>query len=446
MLIKIDKGLDIPLGEPARKPIRDAKVSKAAGVAYGFHGLRPGMTVAIGDKVTTGQTLFTDKRNPDIRYPAPVSGIVSAIHRGARRALHSVVIELRAAVKPEHERFTFDEITQLNSEQVVQRLLDSGLWISFKTRPYSKVPNSATRPHSIFVTAIDTRPLAPDPLLVIQQAASSFAAGVQVLSQMITGPIFVCTSDKMRLALPRKDTIRQIRFAGPHPAGLVGTHIHHLDPVGGDKVVWAIGYQDVIAIGRLFLHGRLSFERIVAVAGPAVNSPCLLRTHAGACISELYAGTSVSDSCRVIAGSVLEGWRASDSLDFLGYSTMQVTLIKEHGESPLLGWLRPLRKAFSLSKAVSWAGRQSRFVFDCRQNGSWRAFVPLGLYEYVMPLEILPAPLLKSLLVMDTEMAQQLGCLELDEEDLALCSYVCPSKHEFGWLLRSTLEQIEKEG
>ena len=446
MLIKIDKGLDIPLGKPAQSPVKDVTVSKAAGVAQGFHGLRPGMAVAVGDRVVVGQTLFTDKRNPEVRYPAPVSGIVRAIHRGARRVLHSVVIESQPDVAPEHEKFTFDEITKLTAEQVVRRLLDSGLWVGLRTRPYSKVPVPATRPHSIFVSAIDTRPLAPDPYFVIQQAGSLFAAGVQVLSQIISGPIFVCASDRARLALPRRDSIRQVRFAGPHPAGLVGTHIHHLDPIGGDKVVWSIGYQEVIAIGRLFLQGQLSFERIVALAGPAVDTPCLLRTHAGACVSELCSHTAVQADCRTIVGSVLEGWHACAALDFLGYSSLQVTVLEEHRKSPLLGWLRPLRDTFSLSKAVSWIGRRKQCVFNCRQNGSPRAFIPLGLYEYVMPLGILPAPLLRSLLVMDTEMAQRLGCLELDEEDLALCSYVCPSKHEFGEMLRSTLTQIEKEG
>ncbi len=446
MLIKIDKGLDIPLGKTTVQQIEDADtVSRAASVAYGFHGLKPGMAVAIGDRVTVGQTLFTDKRNSDVCYPAPVSGIVREINRGERRLLHSVVIELQPAPTPEYESFTNDEITKLSDDKIVRHLLDSGLWIGFKTRPYSKVPNPGTRPHSIFVTAMDTRPLAIDPIMVIRQAESLFAVGVQVLSQMTSGQVFVCTSEQARLTLPQKDTVRQVRFAGPHPVGLVGTHIHYLDPIVGDKVVWSIGYQDVIAIGKLFSQGNLSFERIISL-GSTMQQPRLLRTHVGASISELCGSVIALDNCRVIAGSVLEGWRASGALDFLGYSTLQITLLEEYCESSVLGWLKPLRNTFSLSKAVTWLGKQSKFIFNCRQNGSPRAFVPLGLYEYVMPLEILPAPLLKSLLVMDTDMAQKLGCLELDEEDLALCSYVCPSKHEFGWMLRSTLEQIEKEG
>jgi Na+-transporting NADH:ubiquinone oxidoreductase subunit A len=236
-------------------------------------------------------------------------------------------------------------------------------------------------------------------------------------------------------------------FSGPHPAGLPGTHIHFLAPVGSGRTVWHLGYQDVIAIGYLFTTGRLWTERVVALAGPAVRFPRLVRTRLGASTNDLVEGELVEGECRVISGSVLSGRRAAEWGAYLGRYHNQVSVLREGRERELLGWLRPGRRKFSsLPAFAAHLFRDRRFALTTAQNGSPRAMVPIGSYERVMPLEILPTQLLRALLVRDTDAAQALGCLELDEEDLALCSFVCPSKHDFGPVLRSVLDQIRKEG
>ena len=454
MLIKISKGLSIPITGVPEQYIETANaVSRVAVIASEYPGLKPKMEIVEGDKVSIGQSLFFDRRYPEVHYVAPASGIVTGINRGLHRVLQSVVIEVDDSDKQCLEQQLYDsysvtDISNLSSKDVVQHLLVSGLWPAFKMRPYSKTPNPSTYPHSIFVTAIDTRPLAANPVWIIEEAKEAFSAGVQVLCRLRPEKVFVCSAAGVDLPLPNEEKVSHVEFDGPHPAGLAGTHIHFLDPVKENKTVWTIGFQDVIAIGRLFLTGQWPVERVVALAGPTVKRPRLLRTRIGACISELCAHETNEEHNRFIAGSVLEGWQATEAFDFLGRFVLQITVLSEsHGKHRKFGWLRPLANAFSLSRAVSWLPpKPDKLVFDCRKNGSVRAFIPLGLYEKVVPLDLLPAPLLKSLLIIDAEMAQKLGCLELDEEDLALCSYICPSKHEFGLALRRTLEKIEKDG
>ena len=453
ILIKLKKGLDIPLGGEAGAQIENTDaVSRVAFMANEYHDLRPDMQVAVGDQVRVGQVLFRERRCPDICYVAPASGEIEAINRGQRRVLQSIVIKVKedAAQREEqqYESYTTEQLDQLSKKQLIQHLLSSGLWTAFKTRPYSVTPNPNTHPHSIFVTAIDTQPLAPDPAAIIHTAAKEFATGVRILSRLFAGQVFVCTAAGVDLQLPQINNVKTAAFSGPHPAGLAGTHIHFLDPAQPKKTVWTIGYQDVIAIGDLFLTGCWPTQRIVALAGPGVKRPRLLRTRLGACVSELYRDNLREDETqRVIAGSVLNGWKAQGWGDFLGRFTCQITVLAERAPRRVLGWLRPNATAFSISRAVSFNFfRRVRPVFSCAINGSPRAFVPLGLYERVFPLTLLPTQLLRSLLINDTAMAQKLGCLELDEEDLALCSYVCPSKHEFGVFLRTVLHKIEKEG
>lgn len=466
MRIKLKQGLNIPLPgnvapsieSPIQSPIQSSAQpapapQKVAVLASYFHGLKTRLLVKPDDEVHLGQTLFQDKQCPDICYTAPISGVVRSINRGHRRALISITIEPQSSsvAAPGYESFTRDALATLEAEKIRQLLLKTGLWTSLRTRPFSKVPDPATQPHSIFITAMDTRPLSPEPDFVIRQHPDEFDAGVLVLSRLTPGKTYVCCAPDSNLSLPFADSVAtdklvRAEFEGPHPAGLVGTHIHFLDPVDEGKTVWSVSYQDVIAIGKLFLTGELSFDRVIALAGPLVKNPCMIRTQVGACVSDLCAGQVESENCRLIAGSVLDGWKAEGALDFLGQDTLQITAIEERASSKLFGWFVPLTRSFSISRAVSWFAAGKSYRFNCRKNGSERAFVPLGLYERVFPLDLLVAPLLRSLLVMDTEMAKELGCLELDEEDLALCSYICPGKHEFGTVLRNVLERIEKDG
>jgi Na+-transporting NADH:ubiquinone oxidoreductase subunit A len=328
--------------------------------------------------------------------------------------------------------------------------LASGLWVALRTRPYSKIPDPATRPAAIFVTVMDSNPLAADPVPIITAEAESFVHGLTVLSRLGTMPLWVCKSPAAELPLPQGiGHVRQASFEGPHPAGLPGTHIHFLEPVDANKVVWHLNYQEVIAIGKLFTSGRLSTGRIVALGGPQVQQPRLLQTRLGACIEELIEGELQDGESRVISGSILSGRHAANWSSYLGRHHLQVSVIQEKVERTFMGWLSPGRKSFSQSNVMLsslFRHRREEFGLTTGLNGSLRAMVPFGNFEDIMPLDILPTQLLRYLMVGDTEMAQQLGCMELDEEDLALCSFVCVGKNDYGPVLRSVLSQIEREG
>lgn len=452
MHIKIKKGLDLPInGKPEQRIHTARAVRHVALLGVDHVDLKPTMLVAEGDKVKLGQALFEHKKLPGVRYTAPGSGEVVAINRGARRILQSVVIKLDD--REDQINFTAYPPTQLatlSRDQVVDNLLTSGLWTTLRTRPYSKTPHPDSVPGAIFINAMDSNPLAADPGPIIEAQAESFVHGVTVLSHLTEGALWICKAPAT--ALPKLDeipTARSASFEGPHPAGLSGTHIHFLDPVDTKSSVWHLNYQDVIGIGKLFTSGRLWTECIVAMGGPQVKNPRLLRTRTGACIEELLQDELVDADNRVISGSIWSGRRAADWSSYLGRHHLQISVLKEGREREFFGWIAPGRKKFSQINVMLssfFRGRGEQFDFTTTQNGSPRAMVPIGNFEEIMPLDILPTQLLRALVVADTDMAQKLGCLELDEEDLALCSFVCVGKFDYALHLRNNLIQIEREG
>lgn len=448
--VVLSRGLNLPIdGAPRGEGIETAaEVAACAVVAADFVGLKPRMLVEEGDKVALGQPLFEDKRFDGVVYTAPAAGQVRAINRGARRVLQSVVIQIEnrddAVAFP---TVPADALPGLSREDTVKTLLASGLWTSLRTRPYSKVPDPATVPAAIFVTAIDTRPLAGDPATVIAAAREDFANGVAILSKLTDGTTHVVHQSGSDLPALTGANVAVSGFSGPHPAGLVGTHIHFLDPVNGQKTVWHIGYQDVIAVGELFRTGRLPTTKVVAIAGPAAATPRLVRTRRGASLAELVHGESNADDLRVISGDVLSGRHAHDAFNFIGAFDNQITLLPEGNHRDFFGWIIPSSKKFATAKVhLSSLLGLDKVKFHTNLNGSPRAMIPIGLYEDVMPMDILATQMLRAILVSDTDVAQQLGALELDEEDLALCSYVCMSKYEYGLALRVNLDKIEAEG
>lgn len=460
-VISIKKGLDLPLKGSPEQVIHEAPyVRSVALIGRDYIGLRPTMTVAVGDRVLAGQSLFSDKHDPAVLYTSPGTGIVESINRGARRVLQSVIIKLdepeqlvESADLPQPasgEAEFKSDINGLDDNAIRQALCSSGLWTAFRTRPYSKVPHSDTSPDSIFVTAMDSNPLAADPQVVISEHTDDFQSGLLVLAKLAPASVHVCKAASA--AIPITDNANGVisvsEFTGPHPAGLPGTHIHHLHPVGSNRTVWHLGYQDVIAIGKFFSTGKLWLQRVVALAGPVVNEPRLLRTRLGANTEDLVKDAHEKVECRIISGSVLSGRRANNWAAYLGRYHTQISILAEGRERELLGWINPTSKRYSFANIFlsSFSRARQAFEFHTSTNGSPRAMVPVGIYERVMPMDILPTQLLRSLLVSDTDSAQKLGCLELDEEDLALCAFVCPGKYDYGPALRSNLEQIEKEG
>jgi len=446
-MIKIKKGLDLPItGTPAQTIDTSKSVSEVALVGFDYNGMKPTMDVQEGDRVKCGQLLFTDKKTAGVRYTSPASGVVKAINRGEQRVFQSIVIEIDGDEHIEFTAIPAQALAGLSREQVVENLVQSGEWTAFLTRPYSKVPDPESEPHSIFVNVMDTHPLAPDPAVIVAPAMADFNNGLTVISKLTRGKVFVCSAPDTPLDVAGGSIVHET-FEGPHPAGLAGTHIHFLDPVNASKTVWTIGYQDVIAIGSLFTSGRKHMERVVSLAGPTVSNPRLLKTRLGANLEQLTQGELNGEDMRIISGSVLGGRHAKNKVCFLGRYARQVSVLEEGDHREFMGWLSPGANKFSrLGIYLSKLKPGKRFDFTTTTNGSERAMVPVGSYETVMPLDILPTQLLRSLIVSDTETAQQLGCLELDEEDIALCTFVCPGKYEYGPILRRNLTQIEKEG
>ncbi|MFA3791720.1 Na(+)-translocating NADH-quinone reductase subunit A [Aliiglaciecola sp. SL4] len=446
-MIKIKQGLDLPIkGAPNQTIQNGPSITRVAVLGEEYVGMRPTMFVQVDDVVKKGQALFEDKKNPGVLFTAPAAGKVVEVNRGAKRVLQSVVIELAG---DEHETFDKYEASQLSSiarEKVEENLVKSGLWVALKTRPYSKVPALGSEPKSIFVTAMDTNPLAADPEVVIAQRKTDFENGLAVLKQLTTGSVYVCKAPGADI--PTGSTKVEVEeFAGPHPAGLAGTHIHFLDAVGASKTVWSINYQDVMAFGALFTSGVLNNQRVIALGGPAAKNPRLLSTILGADTEQLAAGETEGDDVRVISGSVLMGTNAHGVHGFLGRYHTQISLLPEGHEKKFLGWLAPGSDMHSVTRAyLGHLSPKKLFNMTTSTNGSDRSMVPIGNYERIMPLDILPTLLLRDIISGDTDSAQTLGCLELDEEDLALCTYVCPGKYNYGPILRDCLTTIEKEG
>jgi Na+-transporting NADH:ubiquinone oxidoreductase subunit A len=447
MHIKIKKGLDIPLaGAPEQRIAPGADVTSVALLGPDTHDLKPRMLVQEGDRVKLGQPVYTDKDNPGVNFTSPGSGVVKKVNRGERRVLQSVVISLEGDDEESFASYAPEQLANLDAQAVKDNLLASGLWTALRTRPFSKVPAPDSEARALFVTAIDTNPLAADPSVIIKTDPDAFRRGLTVLAKLVHGPVYVCTAPMADCECPNEEPFRHVTFGGKHPAGLVGTHIHFLEPVSEHKVVWHIGYQDVMAVGNLFTTGRLPVERVVAFGGPMVREPRLLKTRLGAHTSELIHGELEKGNVRVISGSVLSGHRAAGWAAYLGRYDTQISVLPEGNPREFLSFLRPGFGRFSAARVYVGKLLGKDYRFTTSQNGSPRAMVSIGSFEQVMPLDILPTPLLKALIVRDTDTARGLGCLELDEEDLALCSFVCNGKYEYGPHLRSSLRDIEVNG
>lgn len=456
--IKITKGCDIPIaGRPEQRIDEGPSINRFSVTASDYVGMKPTFHVAVGEKVRMGQLLFEDKKNPGVWHTSPCCGTVTAIVRGEKRAFREIVLERDPdGVALEFGAGLNSDLNALSADDVKPRLVESGLWTAFRTRPYNKVPSPGSLPHSLFVTAIDTQPLAADPIVVVRERQEEFVDGLRVLSALCGKRLFLCVSpDPFWESLPAGDVakLETVAFTGPHPAGLAGTHIHFLDPVGGGKTNWHVGYQDVIAIGKLFRTGQLDLSRVVSLAGPRVKNPRLIRTRLGACLKGLTHDELLDGPNRVVSGSVLGGRMAwSDAVDEseylcgLGRYHNQVSVIREMPGPELFGWVEPGFNKFSVSRLVASSLMPRRlFDMDTSLKGGHRAIFPVLEFDRMMPLDIYPVFLCRALEIGDIEQAEALGALELDEEDLALCTFADPGKNDFGATLRAMLTTIAKE-
>ncbi|MDH5330071.1 MAG: NADH:ubiquinone reductase (Na(+)-transporting) subunit A [Aquincola sp.] len=436
---RLRRGLDLNL---AGAPGLDIGAAPAVGTValpgIDLAGLRPALRVAVGDRVTLGQVLAHDRHDPDLVFTSPGTGTVTAIHYGDRRALLALVIALTDETTGLELADPLDPAS-VAAADVRRRLLAAGLWPAFRTRPFSRIPGSTEQADAIFVTGLDTAPLAGDPRVAIDRDPAAFRTGITALTRLTAGPVYVCRAPGDPLPLPDAPRIVDAVFSGPHPAGLPGTHIHHLHPVGSrpgtGRAVWYLAGQDVIAIGRLLASGRLDQRRIIALSG-AVDRPRLIETRVGACVADL-TGTPAA-GLRVLAGDPLTGRDITAETGWLGRLEWQVTLLREAPPAPAFGWVRAALGALAPGIGLPPA--------TTRVHGRPTGMLPVDTFERVLPLDLLPSPLLRALLLRDTDTAVELGCLELAAEDLALCSYVCPARHDYGAALRATLDDYRQNG
>ncbi|WBU55263.1 Na(+)-translocating NADH-quinone reductase subunit A [Paracoccus sp. SCSIO 75233] len=443
---KLRKGLDVPvLGAPGVGIGDGPAITTVAILGADYLGLKPRLAVEEGDVIGAGAPVMVHKDTPDAQIVSPVSGRVKAINRGARRMLISVEIEVDENAAPPVD---FSAVgNETSAEGLAEKLCAAGLWTSFRTRPYSKIPAPETRPAAIFVTAMDTEPLAGDAAEIIRDAGDSFARGLAAITLLTEGKTYLCHAEGEALPGAEHPGVTAAAFSGPHPAGLAGTHMHFLEPPAADKFVWTIGFHDVIAIGRLLETGLFDASRVISLSGPLCDNPRLIRTIAGASLEEIARGEVNADvPARLISGSILSGRAGEGPSAYLGRYARQVTLIEEDHKQIPLGWIRPMPSKYAFQPVLGSAFSKKLYALTSNLNGGRRAMVPLGTFEELMPQDFLPTQLLRALLVMDTDTAQALGVLELDEEDLGLVGFACPAKYEYGLALRDCLTKIEKEG
>ena len=437
-MIKTKKGLDLPIsGSPSTEIDSSTAINSIAVLGADYVGLKPTMMVDEGDQVQLGQKLFENKKNPGTYITAPSSGVVKSINRGEKRRFLSLIIETDHSLDP----ITFD-INDYSSS--IEFLVDSGALAYFRTRPYNRMPQPSEVPSAIFVNACDTNPLAADSYELIKHDQDLFNKGLSFIESINSDIKTFCSYQNNNFDQSISG-VSYNQFEGPHPAGLVGTHIHFLYPVGQNRTVWTISWQEVISLGYLLTNKNLRTDKYISLGGPNCHEPKILKVKYGSNLSETSAG-KILDSSRVISGSVLHGHTGENVMNYLGAFDNQVSVLPDQSNDILFNWAMPGSKLHSKLPAFisSWI-KPKTFNFNVSMNGGNRAIVPISSYQEIMPLNILTTQLLKSLVTHDIELGEKLGVLELAPEDLALASYVCPSKYDYQSILDSNLDKMYEE-
>lgn len=438
----IKKGLNLPIAGSTSTTdcVQGAAAQQVALLPQEAWGIKVQMLVAVGDQVKVGSPLFCDRRDPDVIFTSPAAGTVAAVNRGARRAVQSVVIDVA----------NFDEHAEMPSSDgsrasLVATLAASGLWPNLRQRPFDKVALSGTTPQAIFVTATDTNPLAVDPLHLVAGREADVQAGLKAMLTLSGGKVYLNTDGANDWSAFLVEGVEQHGFKGPHPAGNAGVHINALHPVNLERNVWHVDVQNLADMGAYLNSGKVPTARKVAVVGPAASKSEIVETQRGASMNVFssYANSTV----RFVSGSLLAGATANpgEEKGFLGRFAQQVSIVDDTPEREFINWMKPIGSRWSMSGTYLAKFVKKSFTTDTDLNGGERAIVPIGSYEKVMPFDIMPTQLIKALASNDVTMAEKLGVLEIVEEDIALCQYVCPSKVDITDMLRTMLTLIEKE-
>jgi len=445
-VIHIKKGLNIPMLGEAEKVIKKANQAEYYAIKpTDFIGIRPKLLVQPGDKVKAGTALFYDKLQERVHFTSPVSGEVTEIRRGERRVIQEIIIKADATI--EYESFKTGTPSSLSKEEIIEILLQSGLWPAIRQRPYSTIANPADTPKAIFISAFDTAPLAPDMDYVVKDCESCFQIGIDVLRKLTDGTIHLnINADYPAAGTYTKAKGVQInKFTGPHPAGNVGVQINKLDPINKGDIVWYTYPQEIIAIGRLFEKGIYDATKIIALTGSEIKNPRYYKIINGASIKNLVEDNVKEGEQRYISGNILTGTKIEKE-GFISFYDNQVTVIPEGRYHEFFGWATPGFKKYSASHAIlSWLIPGRKYKLDTNMHGGHRAYVMTGEYEKVFPMDIFPVQLIKAIMVEDIDKMEQLGIYEVDEEDFALCEYVCTSKTEVQSIIRTGLDLMRKE-
>jgi Na+-transporting NADH:ubiquinone oxidoreductase subunit A len=444
--IKLKKGLNINLSGEADKVYANVPSSNLYVLKpTDFHGLTPKLVVKEGDQVLSGSTLFFDKYNEAVKFSSPVSGVVTSIVRGAKRKIMEVVITSEAENK--YKAFDKIESADLSRKQIINHMLESGVWPFIRQKPYDVIANQNDVPKSIVISSFNTEPLSADNDFVLHGLEKEFQSGIQILKKLTDGVVHLNVDSSTNPSKVFTDTkgVEINKFSGPHPSGNVGVQLHHIDPINKGDVVWYLYPQDVLAISRLFSEGKYDVSRIVALTGSQVMKPRYYRIIAGSSISNMIVDNIKEGESRFISGSALTGQQISKE-GAIGFYDTQVTVIPEGNYQEFLGWLAPGLNKFSMSKAYfSWMSPSKKYDLDTNYHGEERAYVVTGQYEQVLPMDIYPMQLIKACLIEDIEAMENLGIYEVSPEDLALCEFVCTSKMEVQSIIRKGLDLIKKE-
>lgn len=445
-LIKVRKGYDIKLvGKAEQKFGETTRVSHYALIPDDFGGIIPKLEAREGDKVQAGDVIFHSKVDSRIKFCSPVSGEIAEIVRGAKRKI--LAIRILADSETAYRDMGKANPSDLSREQVIEKVLNSGIWPLIQMRPYGRIANPDDQPKAIFISGFDSSPLAPDMNFAMRGLEAEFQAGIDALAKLTTGSINLSLENGVSPcpAFANAKGVVTHQVAGPHPAGNVGTQIHHIAPLNKGEVVWTMGPQDVVVLGRLFLEGRFNAERVVAMTGSQVETPQYYRMVAGASLEAISSTGIKGDNNRFITGNVLTG-RNVGANGYLGFGDNQITVIPEGDQTEFLGWVLPGFGKFSVSKTfMSWMNPNKEYTLNTNMHGEERAFVVTGQYEKVFPFDIFPTQLIKAIMVRDIELMEKLGIYEVTEEDFALCEVICTSKIPLQETVREGLDFMYNE-
>ncbi len=445
-LIKLKKGIDIKLTGEAEEKLSDLAMSDTYAIKPpDFEGLTPKLKVKVDYEVKAGTTLFFDKYNPEVCFTSPVSGKVVSVNRGERRRILEVVVKPDSVIK--YVEFKKESPSGLSRDEIIKNILKSGLWPCIMQRPYATIANPQVEPKAIYISAFDSAPLAPNYDFIVKGQESSFQTGVDALSKLTSGKLHLNINNKTTKssAFTSAKGVEITKFEGPHPVGNVGIQINQIEPMNKGDIIWYVNPQDVIMIGRLFENGVYDARKIIALTGSEVINPQYYRIITGASLDSVTSNKVTAENNRYISGNVLTGEKIYKK-GYLGFYNSQLTVIPEGNEAEFLGWGMPGLNKFSVSRSfISWLKPSKEYKLNTNLQGGLRSFVVSGEYDKVFPMDVLPVPLLKAIVIEDIDLMEELGIYEVAEEDFALCEFVCTSKIEVQSLVRKGLNLMIKE-